>query len=283
MSENFSLERVLDDAPEAVPLNQTAMEIIRQTGDPSSTASEIARVLQTDQALAARVLKIANSAFYGLPRQIASIESAVMLLGQKTVRNVALTATMSSAVERPISGYGLPRGELFRHSLVVARTANRISRQTNRGIPDEAYTAGLLHDIGKLVLDSHIESRIGAITDLARRDSISFAEAERRLLSMDHGEVGAILSERWELPEFLSEAIRGHHRTPSGREPDETASLVAVCVLANRLARSHGTGVGSNETDDPDLPSVILEILGISDNDVVELSNDVKKQIEDGD
>lgn len=85
------------------------------------------------------------------------------------------------------------------------------------------------------------------------------------------------------LPEFLSEAIRGHHRTPSGREPDETASLVAVCVLANRLARSHGTGVGSNETDDPDLPSVILEILGISDNDVVELSNDVKKQIEDGD
>jgi putative nucleotidyltransferase with HDIG domain len=190
---------------------------------------------------------------------------------------------MSNAIEKPISGYGLPRGELFKHSLVVARTANQISRQTHRGIPDEAYTAGLLHDIGKLVLDCHVEPRIGAITDLAQRDSISFAEAERRLLGMDHGEVGAILSERWELPDFLADAIRGHHRTPSSNQSDETASLVAVCVLANRLARSHGTGVGSNETEDSELPSIVLEILGISDEDVVELDKGMEKQIEDED
>ncbi len=281
MSNDLDLEKVLESAPDAVPLNQTALQIIKRAGDPSTTASDIAAILREDQALSARVLKIANSAFYGLPRQIGSIKSAVLLLGQKTIRNLALTATMSGAIEKPISGYGLPRGELFRHSLVVARAASQIASETNRSVADEAYTAGLLHDIGKLVLDEHIESRVGAIAEMARDESISFAEAERRLMGMDHGEVGAILAEKWGLPDFLADAIRSHHHAPSGRDSEETAGLVAVCMLANRLARTLGTGVGANETPDPDMPSVILEILGLSPKDVPELTKEVQRQIDE--
>ena len=272
MSYRVSLEVVLQKAPEAVPLNQTAMEIIRQTGNPCSTTSDITQTLQADQALSAQVLRIANSAFYGLPRQVASISSAVTLLGHKTLRNLALTATMSKAIAKPVSGYGLPRGELFRHSLAVARAAHQISRQTNQGNPDEAYAAGLLHDIGKLILDDHVESNIGEIAALAINDSVSFATAERQLLGMDHAEVGAILTEQWELPEFITNAIRRHHRVPSGSETDEIVGLVAVCTLANILTRNRGTGVGSNETPDLTLPSIIREILSLSDRDVHDLS-----------
>ena len=193
MPNDLDLEKLLDNAPDAVPLNQTALQIIKGAGDPSTTASHIAAILREDQALSARVLKIANSAFYRLSRQIGSIKSAVLMLGQKTIRNLALTVTMSGAIQKPITGYGLPRGELFRHSLVVARAASEIAKETNRSIADEAYTAGLLHDIGKLVLDEHIESR-----------------------------VGAILAEKWELPDFLADAIRSHRQAAAipTRPPD---------------------------------------------------------------
>ena len=163
----------------------------------------------------------------------------------------------------------------------MARAASQIASETNRSVADEAYTAGLLHDIGKLVLDEHIESRVGAIAEMARDESISFAEAERRLMGMDHGEVGAILAEKWGLPDFLADAIRSHHHAPSGRDSEETAGLVAVCMLANRLARTLGTGVGANETPDPDMPSVILEILGLSPKDVPELTKEVQRQIDE--
>ena len=281
MSYRVSLEVVLRKAPEAVPLNQTAMEIIRQTGDLSSTTSDITRTLQTDQALSAQVLRIANSAFYGLPRQVASVSSAVTLLGHKTLRNLALTATMSKAIAKPVSGYGLPRGELFKHSLAVARTAHQISKQTNQGTPDEAYAAGLLHDIGKLILDTHVESSIGEIANLAINDSVSFATAERQLLGMDHAEVGAILTEQWGLPEFITNAIRHHHRVPSGSDPDEIVALVAVCTLANILTRKRGTGVGANETPDLALPSIIREILSLSDKDVLDLGMELGDELGD--
>lgn len=142
------------------------------------------------------MLKVANSAFYGLPRQIASVDNAVVLLGQKTIRHLVLTATMVGMGATGVAGYGIPRGGLFGHAIVVAQSAQVVSSETNRSIPAEAYTAGLLHDIGKVVLGEHVENRIAAIIELAQTENFSFAEAERRLLGLNYAEVGAVLAEK---------------------------------------------------------------------------------------
>ncbi len=164
-----------------------------------------------------------------------------------------------------VAGYGIPSGRLFGHAIVVAQSAHVVSSETNRSIPTEAYTAGLLHDIGKVVLGEHVENRIGAIIELAQSEGCSFAEAERRFLGLNHAGVGAVLAKKWGLPDFLVGAIRSHHASPDPGpgDGDETSTLVAAYIVANQVARGTGSGVGANETPDPNIPGVVLEILGV--------------------
>ncbi len=164
-----------------------------------------------------------------------------------------------------VAGYGIPNDGIFGHAIVVAQSAQVVSSETNRSIPAEAYTAGLLHDIGKVVLGEYVENRIGAIIELAQSEGCSFAEAERRLLGLNHAEVGAVLAKKWGLPDFLVGAIRSHHASPDPGpgDGDETSTLVAAYIVANQVARGTGSGVGANETPDPDIPGVVLEILGV--------------------
>ena len=281
MTANLEVDEILKQAPEAVMLPTTATAILQKSSQPDSSAVEIAGLLKSDQALSARVLKVANSAFYGLPRQIASIDNAVVLLGQKTIRNLVLTATMSGMGARGVAGYGIPRGGLFNHAIVVAQSAQALSTQTNRAVPAEAYTAGLLHDIGKVVLGEHVENRVGAIIDIAESEGCSFAEAERRLLGINHAEVGAVLAEKWGLPDFLVGAIRSHHAGPDRGKSDETGTLTATCIIANEVARGTGSGVGINETPDPKLSGVVLEILGIKQNEFGDIEQMLLKNIEE--
>jgi len=281
MTANLEVDEILEQAPEAVMLPSTATAILQKSSQPDTSAVEIADLLKSDQALSARVLKVANSAFYGLPRQIASIDNAVVLLVQKTIRNLVLTATMSGMGARGVAGYGIPRGGLFDHAIVVAQSAQALSTQTNRAVPAEAYTAGLLHDIGKVVLGEHVENRVGAIIDIAESEGCSFAEAERRLLGINHAEVGAVLAEKWGLPDFLVGAIRSHHAGLDRDESDETGTLTATCIIANEVARGTGSGVGINETPDPKLSGAVLEILGIKQNEFGDIEQMLLKNIEE--
>ena len=172
-----------------------------------------------------------------------------------------------------VAGYGIPNDGIFGHAIVVAQSAQVVSSETNRSIPAEAYTAGLLHDIGKVVLGEHVENRIGAIIELAQSEGCSFAEAERRLLGLNHAEVGAVLAKKWGLPDFLVGAIRSHHASPDpgdgdgngdgDGDGDETSTLAAAYIVANQVARGTGSGVGANETPDPNIPGVVLELLGV--------------------
>jgi putative nucleotidyltransferase with HDIG domain len=252
MTANLEVDEILEQAPEAVMLPSTATAILQKSSQPDTSAVEIADLLKSDQALSARVLKVANSAFYGLPRQIASIDNAVVLLVQKTIRNLVLTATMSGMGARGVAGYGIPRGGLFDHAIVVAQSAQALSTQTNRAVPAEAYTAGLLHDIGKVVLGEHVENW-----------------------------VGAVLAEKWGLPDFLVGAIRSHHAGLDRDESDETGTLTATCIIANEVARGTGSGVGINETPDPKLSGAVLEILGIKQNEFGDIEQMLLKNIEE--
>ena len=281
MTDQINIDEILENAAVAVPLPETAVEIVKKSSDPSTSMQDISDILNTDQAMAGKILSIANSAFYGMRRQVATVNEAVVLLGVRTVRNLALTASMSTVAVRPVAGYGLPRRELFKHSLVMANVAKQVNSETNKSMPEEAYTAGLLHDLGKLVLTDYVGEKVEIIKERAHEQNISFAAAERSVLGTDHAEVAAALAEKWELSDFLADAIRDHHGlSMNGRGGSDATSLTAVCIVSNSMGRRIGSGKGENETDDPPIQGAVLEVLGMTGENLEELVVVIEKNME---
>ena len=136
-----------------------------------------------------------------------------------------------------------------------------------------------------MVLSQYVANQIDAIVEVAHSKGISFGQAEQEVMGLSHAEVGAVLAEKWELPNFLVGAIRAHHMgatgNGSGSGSDETTTLAATCILANQLTRETGSGVGANETPDPELPSFVPEILGVKPAEYEDIQELLRKEIED--
>lgn len=222
-------------------LSATAALVIRQTYDSEIGAAKIAETLGQDQALSIRVLRLANSAYYGLPRKVNTLTEAVVLLGMRTVRDLALVASTFPWLSRPLKGYELGPRELWRHSFAVAVGAKTIARAANLPNDGVAFTAGLLQDVGKVALSMWLEGKLAVLGNYAVREGIRFDEAERRTIGFDHAEVGAAMAETWNLPQEIIDVIRYHHEPDACPTPDR---LIDAVHVADYLAASMGYGLG---------------------------------------
>ena len=192
--------RIINKMKEIKSFPQFVVETLRKLNDPTSSASDVAQSLSRDEGLVLRILKLANSAAYGMTRHMSNISEAIALLGYKNVSNIVLAATVYSVMDKGLSGYALDRGELWRHSLTVAYASRYIAQVTKKVSPEEAYVGGLLHDVGKVVLNDYVRFGYGIIVKMVEEEQIPFTEAEFRVLGFDHAMVGEILVERWDLP-----------------------------------------------------------------------------------
>ena len=239
----IDVDKLVEMAPEAIPLPATTLRIIKLINDPTSTAAEVAGVMEKDQALTARVLRVANSAYYGLPRQVSSARDAVVLLGHNTLRSLIFTASVAGVLGRKATGYSLGEGDLWKHSVNVANGSRLLSRFKHRTKAEEAYVAGLLHDIGKIVLDQYMQTEFEKTMKVAQDEGLAFSQAERKVLGVDHAQIGGLLAERWELPPQYVTAIR-HHHTPL--EADDDKILTSLVHVADVIAFELGLGLGAD-------------------------------------
>jgi len=240
-----SLEVLLASINDLPPLPQAAMKVLHLIEDPESTMRQLAEVLSLDEALLGRVLTWANSPYYAGLSKVRTTEQAMMRLGLSTLRQLVLASSAASLLGRPLRGYAMVRGELWRHSIAVASGARIVMTHQHRAMGDRAYVAGLLHDVGKLVFDEYVQQ-----TDFwMRREPVdgapqkpSFDEIEAELLGIDHAELGAEAARCWNLPDDLVDAIRYHHNPP-GAAGD--AFLLASAVhVADAAALMAGLGLG---------------------------------------
>ncbi len=244
------LQQLLDSVQDLPPLPQAAMKILHLIEDPDSTMTQLAQVLRLDEALLGRVLTWANSPFYGGISKVHTAEQAMMRLGMSTLRQLVLATSTTNLLGRPLRGYAMIRGELWRHSIAVASGARLVMAQNHRDLQDQAYVAGLLHDVGKLVFDTFVQQT--DFCDLPEQnnggqDGPSFDEIESDLLGMDHAQLGAEVGRRWNLPDDLVEAIAYHH-DPSRASAD--GKLVAAAVhVADAAALMAGLGLGIDGLD----------------------------------
>ncbi len=231
-------EDILAGAGELAALPQIVMRVLDLTADPKATPADLERVIGMDQALAAKLLTLANSSYYGLPRRISSLREAVVFLGFKTLRNMAMTITTFNLFLGRADADSLVRRAVWRHSVDTAQCAKAVmsllppSVQEEVGA-DQAYTAALLHDIGKMALDTSRHGLFTALVSLAETKHVRYWVLEAQALPFGHGEIGAALAARWNLPPMLSEAIAFHH-TP--RAAELNPKLTATVCLANEVA-----------------------------------------------
>ncbi|MDR3229935.1 MAG: HDOD domain-containing protein [Synergistaceae bacterium] len=257
--------RIINKLKEIKSFPQFVVETLRKLNDPTSNASDVAASLSRDEGLVLRTLKLANSAAYGMSRNISDISEAIALLGYKNISNIVLAATVYSVMDKGLSGYALDRGELWRHSLTAAYAARYIAQATRKVPPEEAYVGGLLHDIGKVVLNDYVRFGYGIIVKLVEEEHIPFTEAELKVLGFEHAMVGSLLVERWDLPEGYQYATLLHHK-PNALEPEhaEHQPLVDVVSVANSMCLMLGVGLGADGLQNYLYPEP-LERLGIQD------------------
>ncbi|MFM9872905.1 MAG: HDOD domain-containing protein [Fimbriimonadaceae bacterium] len=243
MSHTITIEQIVSKTTDLPTIPAAAIKVMRETQSASSSAASVAKIIVTDQALSARVLRLANSAFYGLSRRIVDLPEAVVVLGMKSVKNLALVAGTYPWMQRPVTGYCLGPAEMWRHAFGTAVASQIIARVSGKSSEDVAFTAGLLHDIGKVALSVWIENKMGAILLYAGREEISFDEAERRVLGYDHCQVGYHLATNWNLPEEICEAAL-HHHTPV--QATSHKGIVDCVHVGDYICSAMGFGLGGD-------------------------------------
>lgn len=264
MNDSPIVRKVLREVKEMPPLPDVVVKVMRITRDPEATAQDLTKVISQDQALTGNLLRLCNSAYYGLPRTISSLTQAVMYLGFHTVRNLVLTCSVGNLFGPDTKIYGYEQNGLWKHSIAAAMIGEMIGKAIRPETKDVAYTGGLLHDIGQLLLATTIEDTADTIAEMIENGEATELEAERSALGITHAETGALLADHWNFPDELTGAIRHHHEPGNAVPPSK---LACVVHLADATALQLGYGVAlENMKYGPD--PAALAVLGIGEKDV---------------
>jgi putative nucleotidyltransferase with HDIG domain len=239
------LNRLIDDIGELAVLPQVVAKVLELSSEPTACATDFDRAISVDPGFTARILKLANSAYYGLPRRVGVIRDAVVLLGVKEVRCLALAATGFDLFVGKSDRDSLVKREMWRHSVYTASAARAIA-QTVPGVQsEEAFVTGLLHDIGKSVALRALRQEFMDTLDRAQAAHLSFFEGEQQTMRYSHTDLGAAVMMKWNLPRRLTEAVACHHEPERATEnPTLTAAIAVADSIINFLAAQDGTDGG---------------------------------------
>jgi putative nucleotidyltransferase with HDIG domain len=217
-----------------------AAKLLSLLNESDTSVTQVEEILKYDPGLTANVLKLTNSAYFGLPSKIGSVRQAVILLGAKKLIQLVLASCVRAVMGKAVAGYDLPAGELWRHSIAVSVAAETLVKELKLPAIDVVFTAALLHDVGKLALGGFVDDDLKEIEGAASAD-IPFEVAEQSVLGTDHAEVGALILNRWSFPPDIVRAVQWHHAPDAG---PQTSCLVDVVHVANVLATMIGIGGG---------------------------------------
>jgi putative nucleotidyltransferase with HDIG domain len=232
---------LIDGIDELPPLPAVAARVMGMADDDRTSALDLAQVLSTDQALTAKLIRISNSAYYGFARRVSTVREAVLVLGFKQVRQVAVGASIMNTFGGPRRDETFDLDLFWGHSVAVAVAAETLAKKTRSAKPEDAFTAGILHDIGRLVLRKAFPAEFSEAVRKARSGQMSLHAAEVRCTGFAHDDVGQALGERWKFPGHLIDCVGGHHNARLTPEDDGLAGVVAQ---ANRMVLHYGLYCG---------------------------------------
>ena len=237
-------KEILVRAQKVPSLPAVVMKLRKYLNDPDVNFDELAKVIEFDPGLTANILQLANSAYFGWSRTIRSVKDAITRLGTNRILQMVLCMSVAPLVRKPVKGYDLDSTDLWEHSIAVAICAETIARELDLKGVEDGFTAGLLHDIGKIVLGTFVEVDDDPIKEIMELDKLAFNEAEMMVLGIDHAEVAGAMLESWNLPREVVAAARWHHQ-PHRCDPEHSL-LVDLVHVADILCLDMGWGLGTD-------------------------------------
>lgn len=268
-------EDVVRQVIEISTLPQAAMRVIEVVSDPGAGAAELKAVVESDPALSARLLRVINSASSGMRTKVTNLQQAISFLGFNQVRNLALTASVGEIFKNEETIGTYTRSGLWRHMVSVGISARLIASRC--GLPEfeDAFLAGLLHDLGIVIADQVAHRHFVAVMEAIEPED-TLSEVERRIIGFDHGTLGAELAIAWQFPELIQETMRWHH--DSGRVAGAAAEVVACVEIANTVCTLKGiTSVGQKLIKPP---LAAFKRMGFRREDILVLATDLDGEFE---
>ena len=273
----ITLAKLLVKVKDMPPLPQSITQILELTRNPKSSVQDLAKVLEHDPKLAANILRLANISYYGFSREISTISHAIVCLGLDAVRSIALNSSAQEMLNDEIPAYALEKGMLWQYSICCATCARIIANRIRFKEPEEAYIAGLLLDIGKIILSSYAEEYFIQIIEKSKSNRVPFDRAEQEVLGFDHSQIGGRIIKKWNLPRSLVEAVKYHHRPDKAKTHKK---LTYIVHLADAISCMLGIGLGCDS-----LMYVFeenaLDILGLRDEDIESIMCELTDKIFD--
>jgi HD-like signal output (HDOD) protein len=267
--------RILRSLVNLPPMPHIILKAREILSDPESSLKDLASVIEIDQAMVAKVLTLANSAYYGVSGMISSIQHASVLLGQKTLGQMITISASSALLNKKLQGYDIAPDEMWKHSLACAFAAKRIAEIINEEMVEDAFTAGLLHDAGKIILDPYVMKKKKQFKQLDDQKGLPLFEAEKSIIGFDHAEIMSRACRLWRFPEAQVTAIRYHHQ-PACSEENKLACMIH---LADVLVKSVGYTAGQPGNPDQIAPG-ILEFLNFQKQDLAGVAKAVADDVQ---
>lgn len=267
---------LVTDISSLVTLPEVYLHINRVVDDPNCSASDIAKAVSKDPSFTVRLLQIANSSLYHFSGPVDTVERAVVLIGTSQIRNLALSMSAVSSFS------GLPNElvsmeNFWKHSLLCGLAAKHLAREMRRCDPDALFTAGLLHDIGELVIFNRLpeQARESLILVLDGAEELQVNEAEQQVIGLDHTEVGAELARKWNLPPMIEECIACHHHIENAQRYPREAALIHIANVVAQMAEL-------DSLDPIDVPAIdpnAWEITGLSEDSIEPVMRATQEEI----
>jgi HD-like signal output (HDOD) protein len=264
--------RKMEDLP---PMPQIVIRAREVMADPNAGINDLVKLFEKDQSIVTKVLRLGNSAYYGVSGKIATVQHAAVLLGQKTLSEVITMAGVSNLMGKELAGYGFDSGDLWRHSLAVGFGAQFLADKVKPLLSNDAFVAGLIHDAGKIVLDEYIHERKGEVETFMAVEEHTFLDFEKKLMGVDHADIAATICKKWVIPDPITQAIRWHHY-PARSNGSKMALFLHV---ADYFAKMSGMGTSLDDLN-YQMEEGAFESLGFQEEELDYLLAEVMESVE---
>lgn len=264
------LEKIVSETVDIPSLPPVAMKVLQLMNDDYSSINELEKIILQDQSFSTRILRIANSPYYGRGRSIDTISTAIILIGFNTMKNLVVAASLKDLHRK----FGLFEQRLWEHSLGVSIAASLLAEETQMLRSEEALVAGLIHDVGKTVLNNSMPESYSVVIEKVYEEGFPFIRVEDEMLGFNHCNVGGLIARKWKLPRSLEVVIEYHH---SETFPDfEDRNFETLCEIV-RIADAVCLNLGIGLRRPLNVSNIELERLGISEERFGEMQETIKK------
>ncbi|MEW6250153.1 MAG: HDOD domain-containing protein [Planctomycetota bacterium] len=259
-------------------LPEVTTRIVQMAEDPHVTVHDMDRAVRADPALAAKILKVVNSAFYGLPARVASLDRAILMLGLSAVKNITLAASLARLFKAEMLSEHFTARDLWRHCVATGVCARLVANAAGLPHADEVFAAGLMHDLGLIAIHQLFPQRLREIVERCHREACSFRTVEEQVLGADHQAFGAALAAQWHFPSGLRAAVGWHH-DPSGLPAEFRAATAAIYVADTLCSQArHGFWLTAQDQS----VDACLPLLRLSPARLAEATADLAARVEEG-